>query len=227
METRDKYIATAIVGTAGLLVVGTMMFSMVQLPTALHIPKTPVATKAFAQVSEDIYNPPKEIKTWEVEETIVEAEKQESEESEETSTESIPEPETEIFPGEENEETFVEQEAYCEPDPAQVVVDEPVEQPAVQSEPQTYSNSGDFKSDGVWQDESYRYTWYSSNALYHYQTPEWTLGEDGIYRDSEGYVVVASSDLEQGSVVEDTPFGDAKVYDSGCASGTLDVYVGW
>lgn len=92
------------------------------------------------------------------------------------------------------------------------------EQPA----PSYSSNS--FKSDGVWYDDSYRYTWYSSNDAYHYQTPEWSAGSDGIYRDSEGYVVVASSDYAQGTVIDDTPFGPAKVYDTGCASGTLDVY---
>ena len=99
-------------------------------------------------------------------------------------------------------------------------VQEPEPEPVVE---QTYIGNG-FESDGVWQDENYRYTWYSSNVLYHYRTPEWTAGSDGIYRDSEGYVVVASSDHPQGTVIENTPFGAAKVYDSGCASGTLDVY---
>ena len=89
------------------------------------------------------------------------------------------------------------------------------------------SGSGNFQADGVWYDENYRYTWYSSNAAYHYRTPEWTAGSDGVYRDSEGYVVVASSDYAQGTVIEDTPFGAAKVYDTGCASGTLDVYTNY
>lgn len=89
------------------------------------------------------------------------------------------------------------------------------------------SGSGNFQSDGVWYDNSYRYTWYSSNAAYHYRTPEWSAGSDGIYRDSEGYVVVASSDHAQGTVIKDTPFGPAKVYDTGCASGTLDVYTNY
>ena len=89
------------------------------------------------------------------------------------------------------------------------------------------SGTGNFQSDGVWYDDNYRYTWYSSNAAYHYRTPEWSAGSDGIYRDSEGYVVVASSDYAQGTVIEDTPFGAAKVYDTGCASGTLDVYTNY
>lgn len=120
-------------------------------------------------------------------------------------------------------------EQVQEPEPEPVVeqtYSEPVVQEYVEPEPapqQTYVGNS-FRSDGVWQDENYRYTWYSSNALYHYRTPEWTAGSDGIYRDAEGYVVVASSDLPQGTVVEGTPFGACKVYDSGCASGTLDVY---
>lgn len=89
------------------------------------------------------------------------------------------------------------------------------------------SGSGNFQADGVWYDENYRYTWYSSSAAYHYRTPEWTAGSDGVYRDSEGYVVVASSDHAQGTVIEDTPFGPAKVYDTGCASGTLDIYTNY
>lgn len=120
-------------------------------------------------------------------------------------------------------------EQVQEPEPEPVVeqtYSEPIVQEYVEPEPapqQTYVGNS-FQSDGVWQDENYRYTWYSSNALYHYRTPEWTAGSDGIYRDAEGYVVVASSDLPQGTVVEETPFGACKVYDSGCASGTLDVY---
>lgn len=89
---------------------------------------------------------------------------------------------------------------------------------------QSYSgNSGSFKSQGVIYQNGIRYTYYSSNVLYHYRTPEWNTGSDGIYRDSAGYIVVASSDHSQGSVVS-TPFGAGKVYDSGCASGTIDIY---
>ena len=89
---------------------------------------------------------------------------------------------------------------------------------------QSYSgDSSSFKSQGVIYQNGIRYTYYSSNVLYHYRTPEWNAGSDGIYRDSAGYIVVASSDHPQGSVVS-TPFGAGKVYDSGCASGTIDIY---
>lgn len=89
---------------------------------------------------------------------------------------------------------------------------------------QSYSgDSSSFKSQGVIYQNGIRYTYYSSNILYHYRTPEWIAGSDGIYRDSAGYIVVASSDHSQGSIVS-TPFGAGKVYDSGCASGTIDIY---
>lgn len=90
-----------------------------------------------------------------------------------------------------------------------------------------YSVGSDFFRDGVWYDGNYRYTYYSSRVLHHYRTSEWTAGADNIYRDSDGYVVVASSDHPQGTVITGTPFGDVKVYDSGCASGTLDVYTNY
>ena len=69
-------------------------------------------------------------------------------------------------------------------------------------------------------------TYYSSNVLYHYRTSEWTVDEYGVYRDSDGYVVVAASDLDQGSEVS-TSFGIGKVYDIGCAAGTNDIYTNW
>jgi selenocysteine lyase/cysteine desulfurase len=45
-----------------------------------------------------------------------------------------------------------------------------------------------------------------------------------VKSDAEGYIVLASGTLAKGTVVN-TPFGKAgKVYDSGCAADTLDVY---
>lgn len=89
------------------------------------------------------------------------------------------------------------------------------------------SNSGVLtRSGGVNWYNGRKETWYSSNVLYHYRTGEWTVGSDGVYRDSDGYVVVAASDLAQGSTV-DTSYGTGKVYDTGCAPGTTDIYVNW
>lgn len=45
--------------------------------------------------------------------------------------------------------------------------------------------------------------------------------------DKNGYICLASSSLKKGTVVK-TPFGaKGKVYDCGCARGTLDVYTNW
>lgn len=69
-------------------------------------------------------------------------------------------------------------------------------------------------------------TYYSSNVLYHYMTPEWNCGSDGVWRDSDGYVILASSDMEYGTVHE-TSLGAGRVYDTGCPEGVVDVYVSW
>ena len=71
-----------------------------------------------------------------------------------------------------------------------------------------------------------RETAYSSSVLYHYRTSEWTPDEYGFYRTDEGYYVVASSDYEQGTIIETTR-GEAMVLDSGCDSGIVDFYVDW
>lgn len=71
-----------------------------------------------------------------------------------------------------------------------------------------------------------RETAYSSSVLYHYRTSEWTADEYGFYRTDEGYYVVASSDYEQGTIIE-TSRGEAMVLDSGCDSGIVDFYVDW
>ena len=71
-----------------------------------------------------------------------------------------------------------------------------------------------------------RETWYSSNVLYHKDTAQWTLDANGVYRDSDGYVVIASSDHSFGDTVE-TSHGAGKVYDTGCPNGTTDIYVNW
>lgn len=96
--------------------------------------------------------------------------------------------------------------------------------------PQSYSGGYssdllDFQSAGVLRDSQYRYTYYSSNILYHYRTSEWTAGSDGIYRNSAGQVVVASDEYPQGTVVQSDIFGECVVEDCGVgSSGTLDVY---
>jgi len=73
----------------------------------------------------------------------------------------------------------------------------------------------------------WRFTWYSENVL-----PGGGLSipgrwSDGNFvRDENGNICVASSDLPYGSSVA-TPWGNGVVYDSGCASGTIDIYTSW
>lgn len=77
---------------------------------------------------------------------------------------------------------------------------------------------------GVNYHEGRRESYYSSTVLYHKDTADWELDEDGFYRDDEGYYVVAASDMEQGTVF-DGSMGECKVYDTGCPAGTTDYYV--
>lgn len=85
-----------------------------------------------------------------------------------------------------------------------------------------------FKSAGILYDDDWRYSYYSSQVLYHYKTPQWTLGSDGIYRDSRGYVIVASDAHPQGTVLETDLWGTVVVEDCGVGrKDTLDVYVGF
>lgn len=80
--------------------------------------------------------------------------------------------------------------------------------------------------DGVYEYGGRVETYYSSNVAYHYRTPEWTVDEQGFYRTSEGYYVVAASDYEQGELIE-TSMGTAQVLDSGCDVGITDFYTAW
>lgn len=118
------------------------------------------------------------------------------------------------------EQPAVREEPVVEPEPVQETV-------PVQAVPKRRDYVGDnFKRDGVYWLDGTRYTWYSSNAAYHYRTEEWTPDQSGIYRDADGFVVVASGEHGKGEVVN-TPFGDGKVYDYCATAGTIDVYVNY
>lgn len=102
------------------------------------------------------------------------------------------------------------------------------EKPVIQQS-QTYSeySPNDLMMMGVIYWGGWRFTWYSENVL-----PGGGLDipgrwSDGNFvRDCDNYICVASSDLPKGTIIE-TPWGTAKVYDCGCASGTIDVYTSW
>lgn len=92
----------------------------------------------------------------------------------------------------------------------------------VESYAPSYSGDG-FQQEGVRYHDGRTETYYSSNVLYHYRTSEWTVDDEGYYRDSDGYYVVAASDVAQGETLE-TSKGTAKVYDDGCDDGVTDFY---
>lgn len=91
-----------------------------------------------------------------------------------------------------------------------------------------YSASS-FINMGVIYWNSWRWTWYSERVL-----PGEGLHIPGRHTDSNGYVCdeneyicLSSSSLERGTIIP-TPFGKSgKIYDTGCAGDTIDVYVNW
>ena len=92
---------------------------------------------------------------------------------------------------------------------------------------ENYYSSDELRYLGVIYEGDFRWTWYSQNVL-----PGGGLDIPGRHVDENGYICdendricLASSDLEWGTIVT-TPFGkEGCIYDCGCASGTLDVYV--
>ena len=73
------------------------------------------------------------------------------------------------------------------------------------------------------------WTYYSENILpgEDLYLPGRHTDEDGYICDENDYLCVASSVLSRGEIV-DTPFGkQGKIYDCGCASHILDIYVSW
>lgn len=94
-------------------------------------------------------------------------------------------------------------------------------------EQQSHTNgSGLTRSSGVNWYNGRKETYYSSRVLYHYRTSEWWVDSEGFYRTSEGYYVVAASDMAQGTVFRGSK-GLCQVLDSGCAANVTDYYVQW
>ncbi len=81
---------------------------------------------------------------------------------------------------------------------------------------------------GVVYFNGHRETYYSQRVLpgHGLNIPGRHVAQDGTIRDENGYICVASSDYPKGTIVE-TSLGTGKVYDSGCASGTIDIYTDW
>ena len=86
-----------------------------------------------------------------------------------------------------------------------------------------------FQNLGVIYYGDYRWTWYSERVLPGggLKIPGRHNDENGYICDEDGYICLASSTLSKGTILN-TPFGkQGKIYDSGCAVGTVDVYVSW
>ena len=78
---------------------------------------------------------------------------------------------------------------------------------------------------GVYEYNGVTETYYSSQVLYHWQTPEWWEDDEGFWRTPEGYYVVANDAHGYGEVIE-TSKGLAQVLDGGCGD-NVDFYVAW
>ena len=72
-----------------------------------------------------------------------------------------------------------------------------------------------------------RETYYSSNVLYHYQTSQWTVDDEGFYREGDYYVVAANDGQHSNGDTYEGSKGTCIVRDSGCDYGTTDYYVAW
>ncbi|WP_346663214.1 hypothetical protein [uncultured Merdimonas sp.] len=81
---------------------------------------------------------------------------------------------------------------------------------------------------GVVYFNGHRETYYSQRVLpgHGLNIPGRHVASDGTIRDKDGYICVASSDYPKGTIVE-TSLGTGKVYDTGCPSGTIDIYTDW
>lgn len=123
--------------------------------------------------------------------------------------------ESEQVPEFENEELFIEEE------PIQEVIEEVVEEK--EEEEEDYNTDGLTSYSGVNNYNDRTETYYSSDVLYHQDTDDWTLDEEGFYRTDEGYYVVAASDMPQGTTFEGSK-GTCIVLDDGCEEGTTDYY---
>ena len=86
------------------------------------------------------------------------------------------------------------------------------------------------RSGGVYYFNGHKETWYSTHEASGQATavpiPGKHADSSGIIRDADGYICVASSDYRIYTVLE-TSWGPAKVYDTGCSHGTIDVYTTW
>ena len=94
----------------------------------------------------------------------------------------------------------------------------------------TYSGERLSTSKGAQYYNGHKETYYSQRVLpgTTLNIPGRHVADDGTVRDGDGFICVAADPgfLPKGSVLI-TSLGPAKVYDSGCAYGIVDIYVNW
>ena len=97
---------------------------------------------------------------------------------------------------------------------------------------EAYNVADDYltRSKGVVYYDGHKETWYSEKRLSgeRLNIPGRHVASDGTIRDENGYIVVASdlNYMPRGTTLM-TSLGPAKVYDSGCDYGTIDIYTSW
>lgn len=150
----------------------------------------------------------------------------------------IPRTTTEEITTEEEYTTETITEEYFEPEtteaatedyslPKPIIEDTEEENAEVSEDPAAAYSFDELLWMGVIYWGDYRWTYYSESVLpgEGLNIPGRYTDETGFVCDENGYICLASSDLSYGTIVS-TPFGRMGcVYDSGCPSGTLDVYV--
>ena len=98
------------------------------------------------------------------------------------------------------------------------------------SELYTYSAGRLTKNKGAIYFNGHKETYYSQKVLpgASLRIPGRHVADDGTIRDGEGYICVAANTayMSKGTILI-TSLGPAKVYDSGCAVGVIDIYVNW
>ena len=133
----------------------------------------------------------------------------------------------------------IEQEIELQPEPESEPEQEPEPEckPECKPEPTQESVPDDVststgpvltRSGGVNYFNGHTETWYSERVLpgYGLNIPGRHTDENGLVRDGDGYICVASSDYSNGTIIE-TSLGMGKVYDCGCPSGIIDIYTNW
>ena len=102
-------------------------------------------------------------------------------------------------------------------------------EPTSQETNKAQYSASEFMNMGVIHWNGWRWTWYSEKVLpgKGLDVPNRHSDSNGYICDNNDYICLSSSSLNMGTVIA-TPFGkNGKVYDTGCANDTIDVYVNW